>query len=218
MTQGHLPYPATGARVLIVGASGGVGHLAIQMAKRGLHAACVVGVSSAKNASFVESLGADEVIPHDCVPVEAIPERYPEWERSFDLIFDAVGIDTYYRTVAPRLLKRTGRFVTAALPQTAPGRAGEDVDLLSGIALIGRLAARRIRGRYSLITGLIGGLPSKSGFAQIVAWVAEGKLVPHLAATYDLERIAEAHAAIETGRTVGKIAVRITAPRAASEG
>ncbi|WP_323959262.1 zinc-binding dehydrogenase [Arthrobacter sp. JZ12] len=74
---------------------------------------------------------------------------------------------------------------------------------------MGRLLVRRLRGRYGLVTGLIGGLPTKEGFNHMVKWLAEGKLSPHVAATFDLAQIREAHQMSETGRTVGKIAVRI---------
>ncbi len=209
VTHGKLARPAFSSRVLIVGASGGVGHLAVQMAKHGLGVGHVVGVASCRNADFIRSLGADEVIPHDQVSVEAIPEHYPDWACSFDLILDAVGLDTYYTIVARHLLKPTGRFVSAALPQMKPGQAGEDVGLWSGLGLFGRLVARMLRGRYAMIAGLIGGLPTKDGLPQIVEWLETGKLRPRPAVVYELAQIREAHKASETGRTVGKIAVRV---------
>jgi NADPH:quinone reductase-like Zn-dependent oxidoreductase len=211
VTHGRLHPPASGARVLIIGASGGVGHLAVQMAKHGLGAAHVVAVTSSRNASFVRGLGADQVVAYDQVPVEAMASVHSDWAHSFDLIFDTVGVDAYYRVVARRLLKPSGRFVSAALPQLTPGQAGEDVGAWGGLRLLGTLASRRLRGRYSLITGLLAGLPSKEGFPRIVSWLAEGKVKPHLAALYDLGTISEAHQAIETGRTVGKIGVRAAA-------
>jgi NADPH:quinone reductase-like Zn-dependent oxidoreductase len=211
VTHGPLHPPASGARVLIIGASGGVGHLAVQMAKHGLGAAHVVAVTSSRNASFVRGLGADQVVAYDQVPVEAMASVHSDWAHSFDLIFDTVGVDAYYRVVARRLLKPSGRFVSAALPQLTPGQAAEDVGAWGGLRLLGTLASRRLRGRYSLITGLLAGLPSKEGFPRIVSWLAEGKVKPHLAALYDLGTISEAHQAIETGRTVGKIGVRAAA-------
>src|SRR5262249_49091613 len=60
-THGGLSTKAN-ARVLVIGASGGVGHLAIQIAKRGMGAALVVGVCSSKNEEFVRQCGADEIV------------------------------------------------------------------------------------------------------------------------------------------------------------
>jgi NADPH:quinone reductase-like Zn-dependent oxidoreductase len=117
------------SRVLVIGASGGVGHLAIQIAKRGMGAAVVVGVCSSKNEEFARACGADDVVAYDRTPLESITSAHPEWEGSFDLIFDAVGLDKAWTDLAPRLLSRKGRFVGAALPQLADGRAGEDAGL-----------------------------------------------------------------------------------------
>jgi NADPH:quinone reductase-like Zn-dependent oxidoreductase len=80
----HLQLPLSGARrrVLIVGASGGVGHLAVQLARTA--GAFVVGVSSTRNLDLVGELGADEVIDY------TKPTRYRE-QAPFDAIFDCVG-------------------------------------------------------------------------------------------------------------------------------
>ncbi len=107
------------ARVLVIGASGGVGHLAVQIAKRGLGAALVVGVCSSRNEDFVRACGADAVVAYDRTPIETIAREHPEWKGTFDLIFDTVGIDTAWTILAPQLLSATGRFVAAAIPQLA---------------------------------------------------------------------------------------------------
>ena len=62
---------APGQHVLIIGASGGVGHLAVQIAKA--RGAIVVAVCGVANEAFVRRLGADEVVPYDAVPGDTIP-------------------------------------------------------------------------------------------------------------------------------------------------
>jgi NADPH:quinone reductase-like Zn-dependent oxidoreductase len=166
-THGGLANKAN-ARVLVIGASGGVGHLAVQIAKRCLDAALVVGVCSNRNEDFVRQCGADEVVAYDRVPVESIASAYPEWRGSFDLIFDAVGIDQAWTVAAPWLLRQDGRFVGAALPQLPDGRTGEDVGLIGGLATAIRLALRRMGGRYRFIYGFMGDLPSKQRFPSLV--------------------------------------------------
>jgi NADPH:quinone reductase-like Zn-dependent oxidoreductase len=198
-----------GARVLIVGASGGVGHLAVQMARQALGAAFVVGVCSSRNAEFARDCGAHAVIAHDQVGVAEIANQHRDWLGTFDLIFDTIGVDAYYTQLAPQLLKAGGRFVTAALPQRAGGGPGEDVDFLGGIALGTRLLARHATGRYRLITGLLTGLPGQEGMPALAAWLAEGKLKPRQAAQLPLTAMAEAHRLSETGRTVGKISITV---------
>jgi NADPH:quinone reductase-like Zn-dependent oxidoreductase len=78
-TQGQLK---RGESVLINGASGGVGHLTIQLAKE--LGARVTGVCSSKNVDFVKSLGADNVIPYD-------QENIHEHTGKYDLIVDTNG-------------------------------------------------------------------------------------------------------------------------------
>jgi NADPH:quinone reductase-like Zn-dependent oxidoreductase len=207
-TQGGLTGKAN-SKVLVIGASGGVGHLAIQIAKRCLGAALVVGVCSSRNADFVRACGADEVVPYDRTPIETIADAYPAWAGTFDLIFDAVGVDQAWTVLAPRLLAEHGRFVAAALPQSADGRPGEDVGPVGAVATAGRLALRRIGGRYRFIFGFMGDLPCKEGYASLVQWIAEGKVAVNLAADYTLDQLADAHRASETGRTIGKISVVI---------
>jgi NADPH:quinone reductase-like Zn-dependent oxidoreductase len=207
-THGGLETKA-GSRVLIIGASGGVGHLAVQIAKRGMGAALVVGVCSSRNEEFVRKCGADHVVAYDKMSTESIADRHPEWQGRFDLIFDAVGVDKAWTVLAPRLLSRDGRFVAAATPQSPDGRAGEDVGIVGGLATLARFTLRRMGGRYRFIYGIMGDVLSNPGFASLVQWVAEGKVTPRLAATYTLDQLAEAHRVSETGRTVGKISVVI---------
>src|SRR5215471_17509309 len=88
---------AAGQRVLIHGAAGGVGTLAVQLARwRG---ARVIGTASAANLDFVRSLGADEVIDYRA-------------ERFEDVAFDTVGGETLERSWG--VLKHGGRLVTVA--------------------------------------------------------------------------------------------------------
>ena len=199
----------TNSRVLVIGASGGVGHLAVQIAKRCLGAALVVGVCSSRNADFARACGADDVVAYDRTPIETIADAQPAWAGTFDLIFDTVGIDHAWTILAPRLLAKDGRFVAVALPQSADGRPGEDAGILEGFATAVRLALRRMGGRYRFIYGFMGDLPCKEGHASLVRWIAERKVAVNLAASYTLDQLADAHRASETGRTIGKISVVI---------
>lgn len=83
VTHGKI---AAGETVLINGASGGVGHFAVQIAK--VHGANVTAVCSGRNVDFVKSLGADNVIAYD-------KENIHQHTGSYDLIIDANGNLTY---------------------------------------------------------------------------------------------------------------------------
>ncbi|KAJ3338970.1 hypothetical protein HDU83_007847 [Entophlyctis luteolus] len=109
----HGGMPLTGAtqRVLIVGASGGVGHFAVQIAKSA--GARVAAVCSAKNREYVEGLGADEVYDYKA------ENPYANLAKC-DIIFDCVG--GYYSAMQP-FLTDTGRFVSISPDATVVARS-----------------------------------------------------------------------------------------------
>ena len=90
-----------GERVMIHGASGGVGYLAVQFAHA--HGAEVVATGSAANLDWIRSLGADQVIDYKA-------QRFEDEVRDIDLVFDLIGGDTRARSW--QTLKPQGRLVT----------------------------------------------------------------------------------------------------------
>lgn len=91
-----------GDRVLVHGGGGGVGHVAIQIAKAlGAH---VIATASGSKRKFVEGFGADEVI--DCTAAD-----FTEAVRDIDVVLDTIGGDTVERSLA--VLRPGGRLVTA---------------------------------------------------------------------------------------------------------
>jgi NADPH:quinone reductase-like Zn-dependent oxidoreductase len=98
---------AEGQRLLITGASGGVGSLAVQLAKAaGAH---VTAVCSTRNIDFVRGLGADDVVDYSTHPFE-------EMIGDMDMVLDTVGAGTFQRALAT--LRRGGTMVTVvAFPE-----------------------------------------------------------------------------------------------------
>jgi len=93
----HRPVPLNGKTVLVNGAAGGVGHLAVQLAKwKGAH---VIAVASGKHESFLRELGADEFIDYTKSPPEDVA-------HDVDLVLDTLGGSTTGRFL--RTLKRGG--------------------------------------------------------------------------------------------------------------
>lgn len=80
---------AEGQRVLVHGAAGGVGHMAVQLAK--LRGAYVIGTASARNLDFVRGLGADEVIDYTATPFEQVVSNV-------DVVLDTIGGETQDRS------------------------------------------------------------------------------------------------------------------------
>ncbi|WP_432205688.1 NADP-dependent oxidoreductase [Synechocystis sp. PCC 7509] len=94
---------SSGQRILITGASGGVGSMAVQLAKA--KGAIVIGTASSKNEQYVRDLGADEFIDYTQQPFEEVV-------KDVDVVFDTVGGDTQER--AFQTLKKDGFLVTSA--------------------------------------------------------------------------------------------------------
>jgi NADPH:quinone reductase-like Zn-dependent oxidoreductase len=92
----------SGQRLLVTNSSGGVGSLAVQLAKaKGAH---VTAMSSTRNEALVRSLGADAFIDYT-------KQRFVQVARDMDVVFDTVGEDTFHR--AFKTLKKGGFLVTA---------------------------------------------------------------------------------------------------------
>jgi NADPH:quinone reductase-like Zn-dependent oxidoreductase len=99
-----------GDRVLVHGGAGGVGGMAVQIAKaKGAH---VIATASARNHEYLKSIGVDEAIDYRT-------QRFEDVAKDVDLVVDTVGGETLERS--PAVVKRGGRIVTIAgrLPQAA---------------------------------------------------------------------------------------------------
>lgn len=94
---------SSGQSILITGASGGVGSMAVQLAKA--KGAIVIGTASGRNEQFIRDLGADEFVDYTRQPFEEVV-------KDVDVVFDTIGNDTQER--AFQTLKKGGFLVTSA--------------------------------------------------------------------------------------------------------
>lgn len=172
----------SGQRVLITGAAGGVGHLAVQIAKHaGAH---VVGVCSAANAGFVRDLGADEVVDYSRSDFTRRSDR-------FDLVFDAACASSF--AAARGVLTDSGCYVSTA------GSAMAAVGTVAG-SIFARLTSRQ--------QALAFMLDATAGTWQRLAAMAQsGALRVHIARRISLEEVAAAMREMETGHGRGKTVV-----------
>ncbi len=184
-----------GQRVLIHAGAGGVGSLAIQIAKiLGLH---VTTTTSTKNVAFVRELGADEVI--DYTKAEPLP-------NDFDAVFDTLG-ETEIASI--NATKRGGVVVgIGGLPdgpfarEWLPAFARPAIWIMTGKR---RRAAAHAGVRFVYLFMR----PDGAELAELASWIDTGKLRPVLHRTYPLAEIHEAFAELERGRARGKIVVTI---------
>ncbi|MFD5753607.1 NAD(P)-dependent alcohol dehydrogenase [Streptomyces sp. NPDC127033] len=174
-----------GERLLVRGASGGVGHVAVQLGRA--LGARVTALTGAGNLDFARELGADEAYDYRTTG--------PDELGTFDVVLDTVGKDLRaYRA----LLAPGGRMVAIAFD---PGRPVPAIGYVLGSAVFG---SRRIRA--------FSGNPLHQDFADLTGYVESGAVRPVVAAVHPLAEIAAAHRALEGGGVRGKHVVQVVSP------
>ena len=183
----------TPRRVLINGASGGVGSFAVQIAK--IFGAEVLGVCSTRNLELVRQCGADQVFDYTQGHLFGPPQaRHPGIE-SFHVVFDVIGKESLKRCAA--LIDPRGGVYVTTIPRPPAFREW----LFSSIAM--RLGLRSTRASLVLVR-------SKGRDLAILAnWITQGKLRPHVDRIFPLESVAEAQRLSRTFRTRGKLVLKI---------
>ena len=180
-----------GQKVLINGASGGVGTFAVQIAKA--FGAEVTGVCSTKNLDLVRSIGADHVIDYT-------KEDYTKSDQRYDVIYDLVNNRSF--TERRRVLKPGGICVLAGV-----GGSGMHEDTLFNMA--GVLTAS-LRSKFTNDKFVAFGVDINKKDLGILRDLTEsGKIVPALTKTYPLTETAAAYKYLETGHASGKIAITL---------
>ncbi|NKE05775.1 zinc-binding dehydrogenase [Mesobacillus selenatarsenatis] len=172
-----------GHRVLIYGASGGVGHFAVQLAN--YYGAEVTAVCSTSNLDWVKDLGAHYVLDYT-------KEDFTDHRNKYDVILDAVGKRTFFSCL--RSLTEKGVYITEHLffPKYHPFQM-----------LIGSfLGSKKAKTHFTK--------PNDGDLAFLCSLVEQEKLKPVIEKCYPLEQVVEAHQHIESGRTKGKIVLRLT--------
>ena len=172
-----------GPRVLINGASGGLGTAAVQIAKA--FGADVTGVCSGRNSELVLSLGADRVIDYTQEDFTYSTDRY-------DVIYDTIGKSSFARS--KDVLTERGLYMSPVL------RFG----LLFRMLITAKGRGRKAR--FSA-TGLRPVPELRALLRDLVALIEQGKLVTVLDKTFALDETPEAHRYVETGRKRGNVVV-----------
>jgi len=187
-----------GESVLIHAAAGGVGHVAVQLAKS-LGARVAVTVSGPDKASFVRGLGADKVIDYKA---EDFVAAALDWTggRGVDVVFDTVGGDTFCRSFAAARVY--GRVVT--LLQTA---------CEAGDMKIARSRNQSIHYELMLTPMQLGMHQARINQRKMLEvatdLVETGKLKVEVSRILPLEQAEGAHRLIEAGHMSGKVVLEI---------
>jgi NADPH:quinone reductase-like Zn-dependent oxidoreductase len=181
-----------GQRVLIIGASGGVGSYAVQLAAaQGAH---VTGVCSTAKLDLVRSLGADHVIDYTTEDFAAGPGRY-------DVILDIGGNSSLSRL--RRALESDGTLAIVG------GEEGGEVTGGFGRSLRAPLLSPFVSQRLTMLANK----ETARDLEPLTELIDDGKLLPSIDETFPLDRAAEAMRRLEAGRVKGKLAITITGRR-----
>ncbi len=174
----------SGQRVLIIGASGGVGTFAVQIAK--FLGAEVTSVCSTKNVDLVHSLGSDHVIDYTR---EDLTRKGP-----YDLVFQLAG--TAYPSSLRRALTSKGTLVLSS----GEGRFSGIDRLLAMVVSSAFVSQRQVT--WVADTKL-------EDLAVLAGWLESGAVEPVIDRTYGFEEAPEAMRYVEQGHTQGKVVVRV---------
>lgn len=169
-----------GTRVLVNGASGAVGTAAVQIAAQA--GAAVTGVTSARNAALVRSLGAERVIDY-------AREDFAAGEDVWDVIVECVGNAPFPRV--ERVLAPRGMLLLV---------------IADGWSILRARSQSRRSGRLVTYDGSLVGKPA---LERVAALAEAGAVRPVVDRTYDLDDIVAAHRYVDTGRKRGAVVVRI---------
>ncbi len=176
VTLCNLGHVGPGSNVLVNGATGGVGHLAVQVASA--RGASVTAAASAARHDFVRSLGARACIDYRTEPMQ-------RWPGGFDAVLDCVP--NIPRSVQPRLLVQGGHYVT-----TVPGAATFLIDPLTN--LFGDVR------RHGIMLK-----PDAVVMNEVLGYVAQGRLHCAIEREFPLQQAREAIERSRSGRVQGKI-------------
>jgi len=169
----------SGQRVLVNGASGGVGSYAVQIASQ--LGAEVWGTASTAKADFVKSLGAARVIDYKTTSLADIDEK-------FDVVLDAASMSSFGEVKS--ILRPGGAYITL-LPS---------LGLFAGM-LQGFLSGKRC--------GFVMVKARSADLNRLADWLAEGKIEASVDATLPLDEVPAALATQEAGKVQGKLAVTV---------
>ncbi len=170
-----------GQSVLIQASSGGVGHIAVQLAK--LAGAKVFGTASAKNKTFVESLGVDRFIDYTS-------EDFTKIANNLDAAIDAMGGEVLYRSI--QCVRPGGRVV--CLPSsTKDDPKAIELAKKCGVTLMWPMMYK-----------------DNNHLTLLAKLIEDKKLKIEVRYIFPFEKMADAHRQIETHRTVGKVVVNVS--------
>jgi len=181
---------AQGKKILINGASGGVGSFAVQLAKNA--GALVATTSSSSNLTYVESLGSDFLIDYKTQDIaQELKVFAPD---GVDFILDAVSAGSLSNPLD--MLKKGGTIVSIAT-------ITDDAGIEESIALAKEKGVQHV---YAMVSGE----GMKEQLSKIVTMADAGEIALPPTQSYSMNNISAAHTRMETGHVQGKLVLKIS--------
>jgi 2-desacetyl-2-hydroxyethyl bacteriochlorophyllide A dehydrogenase len=171
----------SGQRVLINGAGGGIGTMAIQLARS--WGAEVIAVDSTEKLDMLRSIGADRVIDYT-------KEDFTKNGETYDVIFDVVGKSPFFRSI--RSLNKHGTLLLANNGLVVPKFQGLWTSMTSSKRVISKMAGEK-----------------KEDLVFLKELIEAGKISAVIDRRYPLEQTAEAHRYVDTGRKKGNVVITV---------
>ncbi|NTG72150.1 NADP-dependent oxidoreductase [Agrobacterium rhizogenes] len=188
-----------GQKVLIHAGSGGVGAIAIQLAKH--IGATVATTTSTANVDLVRSLGADVVVDYKKDDFENVLQGY-------DVVLNSLGKDTLEKSL--RVLKPGGKLISISGPPDQEfARENGSGWLLRQVMGALSFGIRRKSKRHGVSYSFLFMKPSGEQLGQIAALIETGAIRPVIDRVFPFEKTNEALAYVETGRAKGKVVIAV---------
>ncbi|MDO7188090.1 NADP-dependent oxidoreductase [Acinetobacter baumannii] len=188
-----------GQKVLIHAGSGGVGSIAIQLAKS--LGATVATTTSAKNSGWVKELGADIIIDYKTM-------NFEQEIKDYDVVLDTQGGKTLEKSLD--VLKRGGRLISiSGPPDHAFAEAINPNWFLKCVIPMLSWSIRHKAKKLGITYSFLFMQPNGQHLSKITELVEAGKIAPVIDQSYDFVQIKEALQYVNTGRSKGKVVVNI---------
>ncbi len=185
-----------GETVLVLGASGGVGLTAVEIAKA-MGARVIAAAGGAEKLAIAERAGADHLIDYTR---EDLRERVKAITggRGVDVVYDPVGGDAFDQSL--RSIAWEGRIIVIGFAAGRIPQIPANLVLVKNIDVIGFFWGSYRRHKPHLLG---------ESFRQLFRWFEEGKLKPHISHRVPLERVADALGLLKSRKSTGKVVVTI---------
>jgi NADPH2:quinone reductase len=184
-----------GEWVAVLGASGGAGQAAVEVAK--LMGARVIAAAQGDKLDICRAAGADEVVDYDAADLKDALKSLTDG-RGVDVVYDCVG--GKYAEPAVRALAWQGRFLVVGFAAGEIPKIPLNLLMLKGADAIGVFwgeAVRRDPARH------------RANMIEVLDWIAEGRLTPRIHATYPLAEIREAIGILDRREATGKVVLTL---------